>query len=160
MQAPQTRNAILKRNDSLQTNSIGLQPFHLSICANDLETTRYFYREIIGVREVRASKTSVHFDFYGSQLTLHEVPGYSAKNIQREVDAEDVPVPHFGAALFFEEWERIADRLVMHNIPFVSKPHLRFIGEQHEQFVMFVEDPSGNGIEIKSFTKAATRTWA
>lgn len=135
-------------------------PFHLSMCVNDLESTRHFYTNILGIEERRASKTSAHFDFYGCQVTFHEVPGYSAKNVQREVDAEDVPVPHFGAALTFEEFERVKERVIAHGVKLIKKPRLRFIGKGHEQHVMFLEDPSGHGIEIKSFTKAPVGDWA
>lgn len=135
-------------------------PFHLSLCIDSIESARHFYKNVLGVEERRASKTSVHFDFYGCQLTCHEVPGYSAKNIQREVDAEDVPVPHFGAALSYEVFEAVKERLIAHNTKFVKKPRIRFLNTGHEQHVMFVEDPAGNGIEIKSFTKAPVGTWA
>lgn len=135
-------------------------PFHLSLCINDMEATRHFYKNVLGIEERRASKTSVHFDFYGCQLTCHEVPGFSAKNIQREVDAEDVPVPHFGAALSYEVFEIVKERLIAHNTKFIKKPRIRFLNTGHEQHVMFIEDPSGHGIEIKSFTKALVGTWA
>ena len=135
-------------------------PFHLSMCVSELESTRYFYKEILGLEERRASKTSIHIDFYGCQVTFHEVPGYTAKNIQREVDAEDVPVPHFGAALTFEEFEKVKERLFAYNTKFIKTPRLRFIGKGHEQHVMFLEDPSGHGIEIKSFTRAPLGDWA
>ena len=130
------------------------------MCVKDLESTRNFYTNILGLEERRATKTSVHFDFYGCQLTFHEVSNYSAKNMQREVDAEDVPVPHFGAAISVEEFEKIKDSLIANNIGFVRRPGLRFLNKGHEQHVMFVLDPSGHGIEIKSFTKAAKGTWA
>ncbi|MBV9384976.1 MAG: VOC family protein [Chroococcidiopsidaceae cyanobacterium CP_BM_ER_R8_30] len=147
----------IRQENNCQTK---LRPFHLSICVNDLESTRNFYKTLLNIEERRASKSSVHFDFYGSQITFHEVPGYSAKNVQREVDAEDVPVPHFGAALSFEEFERVKERLISHGANFIKKPRLRFIGKGHEQHVMFIEDPSGHGIEIKSFTRAAVGDWA
>lgn len=137
-----------------------LVPFHLSISVTSLESTRKFYRDIIGAPERRASRSSAHFDFFGSQLTCHEVPDYSAKTLKRKVDAEDVPVPHFGAALPFETFARISDRLLHHGIEFVRKPSLRFINKGHEQHVLFVEDPSGYGIEIKSFTKVPMGVWA
>lgn len=79
------------------------RPFHLSMCVNDLDSTRNFYKNLLGIEERRTTKSSIHLDFYSCQLTFHEVPGCSAKSIQREVDAEDVPVPHFGVALSFEE---------------------------------------------------------
>jgi len=134
-------------------------PFHLSMCVNNLEEARHFYNEILDLEERRASKTSAHFDFYGCQLTCHQVPGFSAKNFQMEVDAENVPVPHFGVALPYQEFEKLKNRLIAHDIKFVLHPHVRFIGKGHEQHVMFVEDPSGHGIELKSFTKAPAKTW-
>ncbi len=140
--------------------SIKIFPFHLSLCINDMKATRHFYKNVLGIEERRASKTSVHFDFYGCQLTCHEVPGYNAKNIQREVDAEDVPVPHFGAALSYELFEAVKERLIASNTKFLKKPRIRFLNTGHEQHVMFIEDPSGHGIEIKSFTKAPIGTWA
>lgn len=142
-----------------QTTSSNI-PFHLSISVDSLELTRNFYKDIIGASERRASRSSIHFDFYGCQLTCHHVPGYSAKNIQREVDAEDVPVPHFGAALTFQEFSSLKERLIDYGIKFIKKPHIRFIGKGHEQHVMFLEDPSGHGIEIKSFTRVPVGTWA
>ena len=95
------------KDEYLHRQTIKVFPFHLSLCINDIEEARHFYKNVLGIEERRASKTSVHFDFYGCQLTCHEVPGYSAKNIQREVDAEDVPVPHFGAALSYEVFETV-----------------------------------------------------
>lgn len=136
------------------------RPFHLSICVGDLNETRKFYGEVLGLVERRGSKTSAHFNFYGCQVTFHHVPGYSANAMRREVDAEDVPVPHFGAALTFEQFDKLAIRLQQQECEFFLNPHKRFIGKAHEQYVMFLEDPSGYGIEIKSFTKAPVNDWA
>ncbi len=136
------------------------RPFHLSICVGNLTATRKFYGEILGLEERRGSESSAHFDFLGCQVTFHHVPGYSALALRREVDAEDVPVPHFGAALTFEQFELLAERLQQQNVNFFLKPHKRFIGKADEQYVMFLEDPSGYGIELKSFTKAPMDDWA
>ena len=141
-------------------NSSATTPFHLSMCVDNLEKTRHFYKDILGIEERRATKSSAHFNFYGCQLTFHEIPGYTAENIEQKVEAENVPVPHFGAALTFEEFERIKERLTAFSIDFIVKPHLRFISKGHEQHVMFVKDPSGHGIEIKSFTKVPYGDWA
>jgi hypothetical protein len=145
--------------NELPESPITNRSFHLSICVNNLELTRNFYKNILGLEERRATKSSAHFNFYGCQLTFHEVEGYNAKNIQREVDAEDVPVPHFGAALSFEEFERLKERLIAHGVNFFKKPRLRFVGKKHEQHVFFLEDPSGHGIEIKSFTNIPVGDW-
>lgn len=137
-----------------------LVPFHLSIPVASLIETRKFYRDILGTTERRASATSAHFDFFGSQLTCHEISGYNAWNLWREVDAEDVPVPHFGAALSFEQFSQVRDSLLRNKIKLICQPHLRFISKGHEQHVLFVTDPSGHGIEIKSFTKVDVGEWA
>jgi uncharacterized protein len=158
MSVTQMQSTTLKKNDSIQNKFIESLPFYLSIYVNELEDSRYFYREIIGVREVRVSEVSVHFDFYGSQLILHKIPELNAKNTRRDINAENVPGPHFGVVLAFEEWGEFVVRLTMHSIHFLSEPNLKFIGEEHEQFSMVIEDPSGYGIEIKSFTKITART--
>lgn len=149
-----------KAATSFSESSPSLVAFHLSIPVTSLAETRSFYRDILGIAERRASATSAHFDFFGSQLTCHEVPDYSARSLWREVDAEDVPVPHFGAALTFEQFCRVRDSLLSHGTSLILQPHLRFIGKGHEQHVLFVADPSGHGIEIKSFTKVGVGEWA
>lgn len=152
--------AKLRELGYLQPQTISTHtPFHLSMCVNSLEQTRIFYQDLLGASERRVSESSVHFDFYGCQLTCHHVPGYSAKNIHREVDAADVPVPHFGVALTFEEFSTVRERLIRRGVEFIKKPRLHFVGKKHEQHVMFLEDPSGHGIEIKSFTNVPPGTW-
>lgn len=125
-------------------------PFHLSIITHSLDETRRFYADILGCEETRATPTSVRFDLWGNQLTLHEIAEYQAASMQREVDAENVPVPHFGVALDEADFHQIAGRLEEANWPFVLEPQQRFTDEGHEQWVLFVLDPSGNAIEITS----------
>jgi extradiol dioxygenase family protein len=86
-------------------------PFHLSTIVRDLAEARHFYSTILGRPELRATPTSLHLDFWGSQLTLHGIPGFNAEALHREVDAEIVPVPHFGSAISLEEFHEVADRL-------------------------------------------------
>jgi extradiol dioxygenase family protein len=137
-----------------------LLPFHLSIFCHTLEEARSFYVGLLGCEEKRATATSVHFDFFGSQLTLHALGAdYSPKNIHRKVDAEDVPVPHFGAALTVEEFHRVAGKLRSVDYPCVLEPHIRFVGKPHEQWIVFILDPGDNAIEIKAFTKIVKGVW-
>jgi uncharacterized protein len=137
-----------------------LMPMHLSMMCNDLDAARRFYGDLLGLEERRSTKTSVHFDWFGSQLTIHNVAGYNARHLHREVDAEDVPVPHFGAALDERRFHEVARHLGNVRWKFVLEPHKRFVGKHHEQWVMFVLDPSGNAIELKSFTQVPKGDWA
>jgi extradiol dioxygenase family protein len=134
-------------------------PFHLSTVVHDLDEARRFYSTILGRPELRNTPTSLHLDFFGSQLTLHGVPGYNAQALHMRVDAEIVPVPHFGAALTMEQFNEVADRLKAENYPFVLQPHIRFAGKPFEHWVLFILDPSGNALEIKHFTQLPAFTW-
>ena len=74
--------------------------------------------------------------------------GIKASN---SVDADNVPVPHFGIVLPMDQWQALADRLRQNGVGFVIEPKIRFKGEVGEQATMFFLDPSGNALEFKSF---------
>ena len=67
------------------------------------------------------------------------------------VDGHDVPVPHFGVVLGWEEWHALAERLKAAGTRFGIAPHVRFVGQPGEQATMFFRDPSGNALEFKAF---------
>ena len=48
-------------------------PFHLSMCVNNLDSTRNFYNNILGIEERWTTKSSVHVDFSGCKFTFPEV---------------------------------------------------------------------------------------
>ena len=58
---------------------------------------------------------------------------------------------HFGLVLPWPEWEALAARIAAHGHPFRIAPRVRFRGEPGEQGTFFVEDPSGNALEFKTF---------
>ena len=134
------------------------QIFHLSLTALDLEEIRQFYESIFDCQVRRITKTGkgMHINFFGHQLTFVEVTKARHQNIVGQ-NEHGSPLVHFGTALPYFQWQNIRERLEANNVPFCVTPHLKFKGEKHEHYVMFVKDPSGNAIEIKSFT--ATNDW-
>ena len=68
-----------------------------------------------------------------------------------EVDGHDVPVPHFGVVLDWDDFHALAARLREGGMKFVIEPYVRFQGLVGEQATMFFRDPSGNALEFKSF---------
>ena len=72
-------------------------------------------------------------------------------NHSNPVDGDEVPVPHFGVILNFEQFDSLSKRLSEQNQSFVIEPKIRFKGEPGEQRTMFLKDPSGNAIEFKAF---------
>jgi hypothetical protein len=125
--------------------------FHLAIPVADLEAARKFYAGVLGCRIGRESERWIDFDFFGHQVTAHldqEPVRPPASNV---VDGKDVPVRHFGVILEWDAWHDLAERLKGAGVAFAIEPHIRFPGEVGEQATLFINDPSGNYLEFKSF---------
>jgi uncharacterized protein len=125
--------------------------FHLAFPVRDLEETRRFYSDILGCDEGRSSETWVDFNLFGHQIVAHLAPEAAGVRHRNEVDADHVPVPHFGVVLPMKEFHWFAERLKASGVEFVIEPKIRFAGEVGEQATMFFLDPSGNALEFKAF---------
>ena len=134
-----------------------MTPFHLAFPVHDLEATRAFSGGLLGCKVGRSSETWIDFDFFGHQITAHRVargsgqPASGPHGPGTLVDGKNVPGPHFGAILGWNQWHQLADRLRSAGIEFIIEPHVRFPGQPGEQATMFLADPSGNCLEFKSF---------
>jgi extradiol dioxygenase family protein len=130
-----------------------LTPFHVAVPVYDLEEANKFYREVLGCSEGRSSEIWTDFNLYGHQFVIHLKPRPVEKveHHFNPVDGHDVPVPHFGVVLEWDEWHQLEARLREHNVKFVIEPYIRFKGLPGEQATMFFLDPSGNALEFKSF---------
>ena len=127
-----------------------MQPFHLAFPVHDLQATRAFFVDVLGVRIGRESERWVDFDFFGHQVTAHLDPS-SKPASANPVDGKQVPTFHFGIVLAWPEWEALGERLRARGIEFIIEPYVRFAGEVGEQGTFFIKEPSGNGVEFKSF---------
>ncbi len=129
-----------------------IQPFHLAIPVNNLEICRSFYRDILNCKEGRSSDIWVDFNFFGHQLVIHYKPVEDQKELHTNVvDGKNVPVPHFGVVLKWEDFNSLAENLKKKKIHFIIEPYIRFEGKIGEQATMFFLDPSGNALEFKAF---------
>ena len=127
-------------------------PFHVAFPVHCLDAAREFYGELLGCEEGRSDAQWIDFNLYGHQIVAHCVPqDDGAAPAHNPVDGHDVPVPHFGVVLPWEQWQSLADRLQDAGIDFVIAPYIRFEGEPGEQATMFFKDPSGNALEFKAF---------
>ena len=125
--------------------------FHLAFPVHDLDAARSFYGGVLGCEEGRSSERWIDFNLYGHQIVTHLAPEGAGIKSSNHVDADDVPVPHFGIVLPMDEWKKLADRLTAKGIEFIIEPKIRFAGEVGEQATMFFLDPSGNALEFKGF---------
>ena len=127
-----------------------MQPFHLAIPVNSLEESAEFYENILGATKGRSSSLWIDYNFFGHQLVCHLVKEKSEVALN-PVDDDDIPVPHFGVVLEWEDFDKLKEDLQAKNFNFYLKPKIRFAGKVGEQATMFIKDPSNNAIEFKAF---------
>ena len=130
-----------------------MNPFHLAIPVADLEKCRTFYRDVLGCQEGRSDTKWVDFNFFGHQFVIHQKANIRVeeKQISNVVDGHDVPVPHFGVVLDWDDWVELSERLKAENIEFIIEPYIRFKGQVGEQATLFFLDPENNALEFKAF---------
>ena len=133
--------------------STNLSPFHLAVPVDNLDAAREFYGGLLGCPEGRSAEHWIDYDLFGHQFVVHYRPKPSSEDTiaYSSVDGHQVPVPHFGVVLPWEDWQQLADRLVAKGQDFVIAPYIRFQGEVGEQATMFFLDPAGNALEFKAF---------
>ena len=127
--------------------------FHLAIPAGDLHNAIYFYCSVLGCTkgnsEINPPDSWCDINFWGNELTLHS-SNCKQTGERHNVDMGNVSVPHFGVHLEAEEFKDLKERIIQNNIKFIDKPYIRFKGEVLEQETMFIEDPNGNVLELKT----------
>jgi extradiol dioxygenase family protein len=128
-----------------------IAPFHLAFPVDDLAAARDFYGRVLGCAEGRSSAEWIDFSLFGHQIVAHLSPPKADGDHHNAVDGHDVPVPHFGVVLPWEQFHAFAERLRGHGVKFVIEPCIRFAGQVGEQATMFFRDPAGNALEFKAF---------
>ena len=124
--------------------------FHLAIPAGDLHNAIYFYCNVLGCTKGNSEINNWQdINFWGNELTLHS-SSCKQTGERHNVDMGNVSVPHFGVHLDAEESKVLKERIIENNIKFIDEPYIRFEGEVLEQETMFIEDPNGNVLEIKT----------
>ena len=129
--------------------------FHLAIPAGDLHNAIYFYCNVLGCTKGNSEINNWQdINFWGNELTLHS-SSCKQTGERHNVDMGNVSVPHFGVHLDAEEFKVLKERIIENNIKFIDEPYIRFEGEVLEQETMFIEDPNGNVLEIKTMVNPA-----
>ena len=128
-----------------------MRPFHLAFPVTDLEKTEHFYVGVLGCKIGRRTPKSMNFNFFGHQIVAHKVSTMPSNNELGKIDDKKVPPFHFGLVMDWENWHDTKNRLEKMDVDFRIKPHIRYPGKIGEQATMFINDPSGNAIELKAF---------
>ena len=72
-----------------------------------------------------------------------------------KVDGKQVPVPHFGVILPWEDFKTFSEHLKAQKINFIIEPYIRFEGQVGEQATVFFYDPASNALEFKAFKETS-----
>src|SRR3978361_1080448 len=105
-----------------------ITPFHVAVPVYDLGEARKFYREVLGCSEGRSSDQLTDFNLYGHQFVIHlkPRPAEEAKHHFNPVDGHDVPVPHYGVVLEWDQGYKLDQRLRNNDIKFALEPSICF----------------------------------
>ena len=125
--------------------------FHLAFPVNDLEEAKKFYINVLGCSLGRESEDWIDFNLYGNQIVAHLDKNKNEQINKNSVDGDQIPSRHFGVILPRIEWEKLSKKIKKMRIPFLIKPRVRFKDKAGEQATFFINDPSGNALEFKSF---------
>ncbi|MGQ9836782.1 MAG: VOC family protein [Cyanobacteriota bacterium] len=123
--------------------------FHLAFPVTDISLAKTYYGEGLGCDIGRESPVSVILNLYGHQLVAHLT--HEELTPQRGIYPR-----HFG--LIFPEqgdWESLAARVQVRELPFYQKPRWRFVGSPLEHGTFFLEDPFYNLLEFKYYRHAS-----
>jgi extradiol dioxygenase family protein len=127
-------------------------PFHLAFSVKNIEATKKFYVDVLGGTVTKSTGHWLNVNFFGHQLSIHENPQMKSDRKTITVEDKEVPLHHFGVILKKSDWEILAKKLKKLKIKFLIEPKLKHEKQVCEQAIMFLKDPSGNGIEFKCFT--------
>lgn len=128
-----------------------MRPFHLAFPVLDLKTTERFYVDLLGCTIGRRTDQTLNLNFFGHQIVAHCVNSMPDYTDGGRIDGRQVPPFHFGLVMEWTQWHEFRDHLDSLEVKYRLKPHVRYPGSIGEQATMFIDDPSGNAIELKSF---------
>ena len=114
-------------------------PFHLAVPVHSMKEAREFYGGVLQLEEGRRDGEKWQdYSLFGHQLVCHYVGSeYRCPDFYNPVDGDEVPVPHFGAALPTEEvFHAMAERIRQAGLDFIIEPTLRFKGAPGEQVII------------------------
>jgi len=121
--------------------------FHLALPVRNLSEARALPDSLLGCLEGHSNAEWVDFDIFGR--AAHLSPNQSAHKALNRVDGEIIPLRHFGAVLATDESQALAKKSKRANVDFVIAPTVR--GKNNGQAIFFINHPSGNTPEFKSF---------
>ncbi|HEX5038020.1 MAG TPA: VOC family protein [bacterium] len=123
--------------------------FHLAFPVHDLKSARRFYVQGLGCRPGRASDHSLILNLRGNQIVAQRADEGASRQ-------KGIYPRHFGLVFRkLTDWQALARRVAKKGLKFYQKPRVRYEGTPIEHRTFFLEDPSGNLLEFKHYSKSS-----
>lgn len=124
--------------------------FHLSLPCNNIEETRKFYIDDLGLTCGRSSEKWLDINIYSHQVTFTEAGKFNFNNPNYVFEGKILPSFHFGVIVDVDTWGTIYSKLTSKNLDIVTQA--TFLKDKlGEHLSFFVKDPNGYMLEFKSF---------
>lgn len=117
----------------------------------DLEASRRFYQDLLGCRAVRENESWVEFDFFGNRLIACRLGHAAPARLSANVAGSDLPVPHFGLVLGWDDWHRAVDHLTYVGARFQIAPAIDAAETEQAQGLFALRDPDANLVVFRAF---------
>lgn len=126
------------------------QTFHLALHCIDKNTTKQFYKNILGCSIGRQGQNWVDINLYGNQVSFTESYDIILHNHTYKLENHDLPIFHFGVILESTLWSFLYNELYEKGVEVsIEKDFFENKTGAHTSF--FVKDPNGYCIEFKCF---------
>lgn len=123
----------------------------LALPVTNLEATRAFYRDLLGCRVIGSGAGWVEFDFFANRLTACLIERAAPPAIVAEVAGGELPIPHFGLVLAWDDWHRAVDHLNYVGVRYHISPNIQNADTDREQGMFILRDPSDNLVSFRAF---------
>ncbi|GAA3597801.1 VOC family protein [Flavivirga amylovorans] len=127
--------------------------FHLALPCEDINETKKFYLEILGMPLGRHTDKWVDVNLYNNQLTFTESGSFDFKYKNYKLEDNILPSFHFGVIVSIEAWGALYKKLLQANQE-VTTESTFMENKVGEHLSFFITDPNGYMIEFKSFKNA------
>lgn len=124
--------------------------FHLSLPCHNMEATRQFYIDDLGLKHGRNSMNWLDVNLYNHQITFVVSEKFKMQSPNYVLEDNILPLFHFGVILDENSWEEMYDK-VNHWILDITPKKTFFKDKNGEHHSFFIKDPNDYTLEFKTF---------
>ena len=135
----------LRREERVETPFVIVELDHVVLRCRDQERTLDFYTRILGLREERRLEAIGLGQLRAGTSLLDLVPAEGVEFVPN--------MDHFCLAIETPDLERVQDHLRRSGVELVGEPMVRY-GARGYGFSIYLRDPEGNVVELKSTSPA------